>query len=379
MSAKIISIGATESYDHEVRVAAERLRDGAIVVFPTETVYGVGANAANPGAMARLRAAKGRDDGKPFTIHLGRRSDASRYVPNPNALARRFARRAWPGPLTLICEAPAPEQTPIAMDCPAGQLGEIFSDRRVGLRCPDHAVAGLLLRECGAPISASSANAAGAPPPRSVAEALAQLGDAVDLALDAGPTPRGVASSIVELSGDQWQLRRVGLLEERVLERMARTEILMVCTGNSCRSPLAEHIYRRTLAASMGISESELARQGFGVISAGTSAYAGGAISSGSLEELKNRGIDAAEHRARALTVELIQRAEKIYAMAERHRDAILSLAPGAAGRVELLDPGREIDDPIGAGGEAYRACAAQIERAVALRVEELMDEDRGW
>jgi len=94
---------------------------------------------------------------------------------------------------------------------------------------------------------------------------------------------------------------------------------------------------------------------------------------------MARRGIDLRPHRAQPLTIELVHRAEKIYAMAPEHLEAVLDLVPAAAGRAWLLDPNGPVPDPIGGSAEQYRACAMQIERAVELRLKEFLDEDRDW
>lgn len=379
MQTEVITPGDQDCYNSSLRRAAAGLRDGALVVFPTETVYGVAASAVNPAALSRLRKVKGRGYDRAFTVHLPARADARRYVGSPPPLARRLARKAWPGPLTLICTVPAPEQEEIARITPPGQLGEVFRDGKVGLRCPAHVVATELLREVGVPVVASSANRTGNPPPFDLQEALRDLDGAVEFALDAGRTRHNSASTIVEIQDRDWMIRRKGAIDERTIRRMATSEILMVCTGNSCRSPMAEYLFRAKLAARRGMPVEQLAAEGYVVSSAGTAALAGGTISPGSRAELAKRDIEVTQHRSQPLTIELIQRSERIYTMSPEHRAAVLDLVPAAAERVFPLDQQAPVADPIGGGPEEYRSCAAQIERAVEARLEEFLNEDRNW
>jgi tRNA threonylcarbamoyl adenosine modification protein (Sua5/YciO/YrdC/YwlC family) len=359
--------------------AARVLRDGGVVIFPTETVYGMGANAFQPDATARLRALKDRPGAAPFTVHLGERSEAKRYLNGPSAVTRRFMRKAWPGPVTLLCEEPAPEKTEIAQACPDGALQEIFADGVVGLRCPDHAVASRLLSAAGVPVVASSANRRGRPAPCDTGAVLADFDGLVDYVIDSGATRHATASTIVEIRGADWKVVRAGALDQRTLERMAVSEILFVCTGNSCRSPMAAYMFRAALAQRLGCAVDDLARLGYRVTSAGTAAMWDGPASAGAVEEMARRGIELGGHRSQPLTVELIHRAERIFVMSEEHRQAVLELVPGAAGRTLMLDEGRPVIDPMGGTVDDYRSCADHIQRALSRRLEECLDEDRNW
>lgn len=186
---------------------AERLRAGALVAFPTETVYGLGADGLNPEAVARIYLAKGRPSNNPLILHVpdvaSARQLVSDWPPEAQALAERF----WPGPLTLVLPA-------------APQVPEIVraGNPTVALRCPAHPVALALLRAVGGPLAAPSANRSTEISPTLAAHVMAGLAGRVDLVLDGGPTSAGLESTILQLSVKPFRVLRPGPLSPLELE-----------------------------------------------------------------------------------------------------------------------------------------------------------------
>ena len=184
--------------------AAACLRDDGVVAFPTETVYGLGARADHPAAVARLVAVKGRPPEKPFAVLVADVDAAHTLADLSSPSAQRLIQCFWPGPLTLI----APSR---AGGLPAhGTLPRRAGT--IGLRCPAHPIAQALVRAAGVPIAATSANRSGGAEPRTAAEVRAALGSAIDLVLDGGPTREGQPSTVVDLTGVSWRVVRAGAL-----------------------------------------------------------------------------------------------------------------------------------------------------------------------
>ena len=182
----------------EVRRAAEILRAGGLVAFPTETVYGLGADASSEKAMARLYRVKGRPADHPVIVHFLSAAEAFQWG-QATREAKRLAERFWPGPLTLILKRSAP-----ARDFVTG------GQSSVGVRVPSHPVARELLKEFGRPIAAPSANRFGRVSPTTAAHVRDDLGDDVDLVLEGGPSEVGIESTIVDLSGGEAAIVRPG-------------------------------------------------------------------------------------------------------------------------------------------------------------------------
>jgi len=180
--------------DAAVAEAARVLAEGALVAFPTETVYGLGADAGNGAAIARLYAAKGRPSFNPLIAHVPSAA-AARKLAQFDAAAERLATAFWPGPLTLVL--------PKAPDCPVADLATAGLDS-IAVRLPQHPVAQALLRAFGGAVVAPSANRSGHVSPTTAAHVLADLGGRVDLIVDGGATPVGLESTIVACLGETY-------------------------------------------------------------------------------------------------------------------------------------------------------------------------------
>ena len=195
--------------DHDLAAAVASLRVGGLVAFPTETVYGLGADAANPVAVRRIFEVKGRPPTHPVIVHIsweGELSDWAREVPED---ARVLADACWPGPLTLLLRR-------------APSVSDVVTGGRptVGVRVPGHPLALALLQAFGGGVAAPSANRFGRVSPTTAAHVRFELGSAVDVVLDGGPCQVGVESTIVDLSGGEPIVRRPGGVPVEELERL---------------------------------------------------------------------------------------------------------------------------------------------------------------
>ncbi len=219
-----------------VQRAAEILRSGGLVVFPTETVYGLGADAESPAAVARIFAAKGRPADHPLIVHMARHDHLNQWSRDIPPAAFVLARRYWPGPLTLILHR--------ACRVPDGVTG---GQDTVGLRVPDHPLALMLLEAFGGGIAAPSANRFGQVSPTTVAHVREELGDAMDFILDGGPCRVGIESTILDLSGHQPRLLRPGAITLAEIEAVLEQSV--ISQGNDAlRAPgmLRSHYAPRT-------------------------------------------------------------------------------------------------------------------------------------
>jgi L-threonylcarbamoyladenylate synthase len=185
----------------DVERAVALLRAGELVAFPTETVYGLGADASNPAAVAKIFAAKGRPADHPLIVHIPDVAHLDRWARDISAAARAVAEKFWPGPLTLILK-----RHPDVPDCVTG------GQDTVGLRIPNHPVALTLLKAFDGGIAAPSANKFGRISPTTAQHVRDDLGDAVALVLDGGPCQVGIESTIVDMSGERTTVLRPGML-----------------------------------------------------------------------------------------------------------------------------------------------------------------------
>ncbi len=193
----------------DVDQAAAALRAGGLVAFPTETVYGLGADARNPEAVARIFAVKGRPADHPLIVHLADAGQLTAWAADIPEAAWRLAEAFWPGPLTLVL--------PRLAGVPDAVTGGLDT---VALRVPGHPVALALLAAFGGGVAAPSANRYGRVSPTSADDVREELGDGVDMVLDGGRCPIGIESTIVDLSSTEPRILRPGRITERALRRV---------------------------------------------------------------------------------------------------------------------------------------------------------------
>jgi len=198
-----------------IAAAAEHLRAGRLVAFPTETVYGLGADATNGRAVAQIFAAKGRPRFNPLIVHVLDIEEAGNYA-LLTPLAQRLAGAFWPGPLTIV----AGLRTPSPGERGAPPLSDLVTAglRSLAMRAPDHPVARALLKAVGRPLAAPSANRSGHVSPTRAEHVAADLGDEVAMVLNAGPTAHGLESTIIDARGPSLVLLRPGAIPVETIE-----------------------------------------------------------------------------------------------------------------------------------------------------------------
>ena len=208
-----------DATDENIRIAAERLKEGGLVALPTETVYGLGADATNDRAVASIFTAKGRPSFNPVIVHFGNRHEAEQAVIF-NDKAELLAELFWPGPLTLIL--PRRENANISLLCSAGLP-------TLAVRCPAHPVARQLIKALGRPIAAPSANASGTLSPTTPQHVQDSLGENAGMILSGGKAAVGVESTVIDMTGDVPVLLRPGAvtleeLQMQIGEVLVETE-----------------------------------------------------------------------------------------------------------------------------------------------------------
>jgi L-threonylcarbamoyladenylate synthase len=219
LKTELFHITQVECHEHELARAGKMLRDGELVVFPTETVYGLGGLATSDVAAKAIYEAKGRPSDNPLIIHVASPEDAEPYAVT-NDTYYRLAEKFMPGPLTVIL--PKKDSIPYSV------TGGLDS---VAVRCPAHPVARALIREAGAPVAAPSANRSGRPSPTCASHVVEDLDGRVAAIIDGGECEVGLESTIVKLDGDKGILLRPGAITADALSCVCETEIAAAVTA----------------------------------------------------------------------------------------------------------------------------------------------------
>ena len=348
----------------------QTLAEGKLVGLPTETGYVAAVHPLHPEGAGRLDSLL-RQLGCPRpVVVLKHPQEALDYVPQMGALARKLARRFWPGPVTLVFDeagdaSTAGEATPRGLvgALPVGIYRELLSADGLALRVPAHELTWNVLRLLPSPLVTAGENHVTGTCYTTAGALAAAARDELEMVVDAGPARYDLPTTLVRVGRDRWEVVSEGVASRRALNRLAGEMYLFVCTGNTCRSPMAEGIFRKLLSERLNCPEDELVDRGFMVASAGVAAAAGNPASPEGVEILVDRGVDLRGHESQPVTPQLLSQADQIFTMTRSHRDFLVREFPDTASRVNLLArDGSDIIDPIGSGLEEYRRCAEQIE-----------------
>ncbi len=353
--------------DHASAASAEQLARplaalarGAWVGCPTETLYVLATRGDRLDAREQLAAFEARGAEQRLTW-LAHSNEQLRALGATSAVIQRLIERYWPGPLTLLLPGRADT-------APAAE-----HEGWTAVRRPAHPLAAALLQRADHSVVAADASRRGEPAASEALALVERFGAQLECVLDAGPARMAEPSALLAVGPGRFELVREGLIDLAALRATAGLRIGMVCTGNTCRSPMAEALARAALAQRLGAPVGRLHDFGFSVTSMGVYAASGAPASSHSVSVLAERGIDLSEHRSQPAAPELVARLDRVYALTRSHLEALAqALPPGKSKHCMLLDPqGRDIADPIGGPRSEYAAVAAQIEAAIAQRLDE--------
>ncbi|MCK4913388.1 MAG: threonylcarbamoyl-AMP synthase [Planctomycetes bacterium] len=372
MQTEVIKLDLTQPDAAEVEKAAKLLDAGGLVAFPTETVYGIACKVAAD-SIAKLDNLKNRAKDKHYTLHIGQKSDAEKYLPAIGLRAKKLIKNTWPGPLTIVFELSDEEikkqQAKFAQEI----FDVLYKNNSIGIRCPAHRVAAMLLQLAQMPVVAPSANAAGRKPAVTAKQVLEQFSGQIDALLDAGKCKYKENSTVVKIGKKGFEILRQGVYSQSQLETLSTVKFLFVCTGNTCRSPMAEAIFAKYLAEKLKCEVDQLEKMGYKTLSAGTMGVSGLPASKEAVNACAVRGIDIRGHASTGLARQLIEDSDLIFTMSRTHSRQVIDMCHEAADKCLLLAGNVDIVDPIGQNQQTYNSCADLIEKNAKKRIGEFI------
>ncbi len=372
MQTKVIKLDSTKIDSAKITEAAQLVDAGGLAAFPTETVYGIACRVKTD-SLIKLDNLKGRGPEKYYTLHIAEKSDVEKYLPAVGLKAQKLIENTWPGPLTIVFELDAPDIERQQASLEGEVFKSLYKDNSIGIRCPDNPIATMLLQTTKHPVVAPSANITGRPPAADAKQVLAQFSGQIDLLLDAGPCKYKKSSTVVKIGKKGLEILRPGVYSQEEIEALSEIKFLFVCTGNTCRSPMAEGMFRKYLAEKLQCEVDHLDKIGYKALSAGVMDIVGSPASAEAITVCAAKGIDIKAHKSKQLSHQLVEESDIIFAMARMHRQRITALSPEVVNRCVLLAENKDIPDPIGQPQHVYNNCAEQIEKGVKKRIGELV------
>ncbi len=378
MKTKVIKIDPQNIDLGKIKKAAQVIKKGGIVAFPTETVYGLAADFFNKQAVDRIFEVKKRPKDKLLSVQIEDIAYLEKLACDIPALAYQLAGKFWPGPLTLVLPA-RPEYSwaggPARRSLGVG--GKANRGGTIGVRIPDNNIARSLIKESATALVAPSANLSAEPAAKTADQVLHSFDGLIEFVIDSGPVELGIPSTVIDLTVSPYKILREGAISRRDLRSVggaaAVKTILLVCTGNSCRSVMAWGLLKKMLKE----------RSDYKIMTAGTRVVEGVRPTPEAIQVMAEQGIDVSGHLGRVLSDEMINEADLILVMERAHKESILMHRFDAKNKIHLLTEfGRikkedkllnpDIPDPIGKPLQFYRRVFGIIKESLTSTVKRL-------
>lgn len=343
-----------------VHIAVQAVAEGHIVAVPGDCSYLLVGSGLHINAVSRLaQIAQSDKNQHGVTLMLRSSAELLDYFPAISPSIRRLAAKAWPGPITFDLKDSHESSLLRCLDAPVIQALR-QQNNKIRTSQPSHSVFEQIGRLLSGPLVAAPALDAKGNLARNLSHVAS---DGYTIAIDDGDTDAVGLPTLVEFDDNEASIAREGLLPLEYLKSLSRWTILFVCTGNTCRSPMAQAMMNRKIAEKFGSknSNNELPIR---AISAGVAAYGGEPASPGASQTIKKHKASLDTHLSSQLTREMVDHADIILTMGGRHKHVIVSQWPSAESKIHLISPeGAEITDPFGAPLDVYERCAQQLDQ----------------
>lgn len=365
-----------------VHIVVQTLVEGRLAVLPTETAYHVVCSALQGEAVRQLNSLLLSKKVASPSLLVRDSAESFDYSPGMSRVARRAAYRGWPGPLVLELpidlNAEQLEQfsgnVSLVHRLPEEAKSLLVSDGHIAQRVVPHPVVAEAMNLTPGPLIAAPCIGEGKASISNAAFAKESLDEHCTVVVDDGDTHFGGFAMRVRVSGGSCDVKEFGVIEPDMRDRLFELIVLIVCTGNTCRSPMAEVLMKKRLAERFPDAFANQQSR-IHVSSAGLNAFPGGPASSEAQLVMEKCGLNLGSHQSRTVTEQGLRQADLVLTMTNGHRNAILNQFPELEDKVHLLSGGREdVSDPFGGPESVYAACAEQIDGFIEKWVDRIDD-----